>query len=121
MLISALVIALLYLGLIEMLWMDAAQRIREAQRFRARVEAQTLAENAVELAAQRLVLAASSTVDAELPEGTMRATMTRDLDDNFVIEATGRGSRLFRYEARITLQGRIDGADITIQRVAYWP
>jgi Tfp pilus assembly protein PilV len=120
-LVGALVIAILYLGLVEMLWMEASLRIREAQRFRARVEAQTLAENAVELAAQRIVLAASSSVEAELPEGTMQATMVRNEDDTFVIEATARGSRLLRYEARVTLQGRIDGTDIRIERAAYWP
>jgi hypothetical protein len=115
------VIAVLYLGLIEMLWFDAAQRMREAQRFRARIEAQTLAENAAELAAQRMVLASSATVDAELPEGIMTGSMTRFADDTFVIEGRGKGSRLLRYEARVTIYGRVNGADIEIERTRHWP
>lgn len=120
-LVSALGIAVLYLGLIEMLWYDAGQRVREAQRFRSRVEAQILAENAADLAAQNLVSAQSSDIEATLPEGSMSASMKRFPDETFLIEATGKGSRLMKYEARVTIHGRINDTEIEIVRTEHWP
>lgn len=54
-LVAAIVLAVLYFGLIQLLLIDGSRDLREAQRFRARVVALTLAENAVELAAVDLV------------------------------------------------------------------
>ncbi|HET7435605.1 MAG TPA: hypothetical protein VFN10_12930, partial [Thermoanaerobaculia bacterium] len=50
-LIAAIVLAVLYFGLIELLLLDSARELREAQRFRARIVALTNAENGAERAA----------------------------------------------------------------------
>src|SRR5688500_16300349 len=47
----AVVLAVLYFGLIQLLMMDASGQLAEARRFRARIVALTAAENAAELAA----------------------------------------------------------------------
>ena len=53
----ALIIAVLYFRLIELMLFDAARQLAEARRFRARIVALTLAENGAELAAANIVLA----------------------------------------------------------------
>jgi hypothetical protein len=47
----ALIVAVLYFGLIELMLYDASRELAEARRFRARIIAVTLAENGAELAA----------------------------------------------------------------------
>src|SRR5204863_3948307 len=56
-LISAIVLAILYFALMELMLIDSSRAVREAQRFRARIVATTLAESAAELAALQLVTA----------------------------------------------------------------
>ncbi|HEY0143312.1 MAG TPA: hypothetical protein VGF48_20635 [Thermoanaerobaculia bacterium] len=69
-LIAAIVLAMLYFGLIQLLLIDSQRDLREAQRFRSRVTALTLAENGVELAAVDLVNRSGGFVDEEDWQGT---------------------------------------------------
>src|SRR5260370_11002888 len=54
-LISAIALAVLYFGLMELMLIDSSRALREAQRFRSRVVASALAESAAELAAAQMV------------------------------------------------------------------
>ncbi|HEX6160017.1 MAG TPA: hypothetical protein VF111_07610 [Thermoanaerobaculia bacterium] len=69
-LLSAVVLAVLYFALIQLLLIDSQRDLREAQRFRSRVVALTLAENGVELAAHDLVNRSGGYVNADDWQGT---------------------------------------------------
>src|SRR5258708_13978010 len=53
-LITAIALAVLYFGLMELMLIDSSRALREAQRFRSRVVASALAESAAELAAAQM-------------------------------------------------------------------
>ena len=74
-LISAITLAILYFALMELMLIDSSRAVREAQRFRARIVATTLAESAAELAAAQLVTQPKAQVNATDDQGTMTATM----------------------------------------------
>src|SRR6266566_4686861 len=54
-LISAIALAILYFGLMELMLIDSSRALREAQRFRARVTSAALAESAAELSAAQMI------------------------------------------------------------------
>lgn len=68
-LISAIALAVLYFGLMELMMIDSSRALREAQRFRARVVASALAENAAELAAANMITQPGSTTTAQDDQG----------------------------------------------------
>ncbi|HKR66305.1 MAG TPA: hypothetical protein VJZ00_21430 [Thermoanaerobaculia bacterium] len=76
-LLVALVLAILYFAFIELLMIDASRELSEARRFRGRIVALTLAENAAELAAANLVANKSADVKAQDWQGTMAGTLMR--------------------------------------------
>jgi type II secretory pathway component PulK len=98
-LLSALVLAVLFFGLITLVLWESTLRYRAAQGFRARIEAQTLATNAAELAAKGLADGSSLSASVETEQGTMAAKghASQDIDGSvrFEIEAEGvtRGPR----------------------------
>jgi Tfp pilus assembly protein PilV len=119
--VSALVLAVLYFGLMELLWFDASERLRAAQRFRSRIQAQILAENAAELAAANMIIAMSSKGEATLPEGTMNGIYTRSADGTFSIEGRAETSGVWTTRAEVFINGRIDGTEIIIERTLHRP
>src|SRR5207253_6400225 len=70
-LISAIALAVLYFGLMELMMIDSSRALREAQRFRARIVASVLAENAAELAAANMITQPGSTTTAQDDQGKM--------------------------------------------------
>ena len=71
-LISAVALAILYFALMELMLIDSSRALREAQQFRSRIVASTLAESAAELAsAQMVTRGISSTVNAQDEQGSM--------------------------------------------------
>lgn len=118
-LLSALVFAVLYFGVLGLLWFEAIERIRTAQRFRSRVEAQTLAENAAELAAENMIVLLSSKVEAENDDGRMTANYKRLSDGTFEIRGTGQTSGVPPTSAHVNVTGRIAGTDIVILRTTH--
>ena len=113
-LISAIALAILYFALMELMLMDSSRALREAQRFRARVVAMTLAESAAELAAAQIVTAPGANVNATDEQGTMTATMTHS-GKTFEIDAKAEATGATSQKASVFVQGEVDpGGKVTI-------
>ena len=113
-LVAALVLAILYFALMQLMLVDSSRALTEAQRFRARIVASTLAENAVELAAASMLTnpkMAPQTYSDDF--GTMRGTLERQ-EKTYRITAEGRGTGVVEQSMVVKIQGRIDGENITI-------
>jgi hypothetical protein len=112
-LISAIVLAILYFALMELMLIESSRALGEAQRFRSRLVAQTLAESAAELAAVRIVDRGGASVDAEDEQGKMTGRLTRT---NTGFEITGKGTTtgVQPVTATVRVQGRINGNRVTI-------
>jgi hypothetical protein len=105
----AIVLAVLYFGLIQLLLIDSSRELAAARRFRSRIRALTLAENAAEGAAwmvARTDLAPKPYVE-ESDEGQMEGYMTRS-GKTFSISGDGASKGLERVTARVQLKGYID-------------
>ncbi len=114
-LITAIVLAVLYFALMELLLIESSRSLAEAQRFRARVVAATLAENGAELAALQIVNGgAPPPLPATDSQGTMNGTLRR-VGVNFELVGTGRSAGVITQSSTVTIQGRIDPADGTIK------
>jgi hypothetical protein len=103
---AAIILAVLYFMLIELLLIDGTRSLQEAQRFRSRVVALTLAESAAELAAAQMVNTTNARVDVDSTDGTLTGTYLRS-GDSFQLtgEATTKGVAI--QKAHVTIQGRI--------------
>ena len=120
-LIAAIVLAVLYVGLIELLLLDSARELTEARRFRAKVVAATLAENGAELAAARLIDRPSANVNAEDAQGTISGTMRKLANEKFEITGTGSTTGVVQTSARVQLFGRIEGTQVKIEYAVHQP
>jgi hypothetical protein len=118
-LLAAIVLAVLYFGLMELLLLDSARELNEAQRFRSRLVAATLAENAAEWSTLGIVTTIQRTVDGNNSQGDMTATMKRGPADaygvsEFKIEAEGRSKTVPPQHATVSVQGRLTGTKLAI-------
>lgn len=113
-LVSALVLAVLYFGLIALLLLDSQRELEEARRFRARTVAETLAENAAELAALQIVTKDSTTVNASDWQGTMTGKMNKGASD-FTIEGVGVTAGVTEARAKVVINGRMVDKEVRIQ------
>ncbi len=113
-LIAALVLAILYFAMVELLLLDASRELAEARRFRARIVAETLAENGAELAALNIVTTKMSEVNAEDWQGTLIGRMV-NADGTFDIQAEGKSSGLAESKAKVIVRGRVVGGDVRVQ------
>lgn len=114
-LISAVVIAFLYFGLMQLLLVDASRSLHEAQRFRARIVAKTLAENGAELAAVNMVSQASGAGTVNDAQGYASGTRTTDGTGKFTIKAEGLTNGVVKQHATVMLEGTASGAAIRIE------
>ena len=105
-LVSALVISLLFIGLIELVLIDSSTRMRTAQRFRARTVAEILAENGAELAARNMVSAASTSGEAQLAEGELSGELAR-MGETFILRGSGVSSGVHSATVAIEIRGRV--------------
>lgn len=117
----ALIVAVLYFGLIELMLMDASRQLAEARRFRARIVAWTLAENGAELAALHLASDKPTVPQPEMidEQGTAAGTLTKMIKDEhgvaqFKIDATGDAKGIVETHATVYVQGRVNGTKIAI-------
>ena len=111
---------MLYFGMIGLLLLDSSRELAEARRFRARVIAETLAENAAELAAQQMVTRQATpmfNIDTEqgLLIGTMKKPVIIEGGVQFEIYGEGVTSGITESRARVTLRGRVTGTNVKIQ------
>ena len=116
----ALIVAVLYFGLIELMLYDASRELAAARRFRARIIALTLAENGAELAARDLMNTPSNPAPMTDWQGTISGDVQKSGDQtstagaNFTINGTGDATGIVEAHAKVYIQGRIDGAGIHI-------
>ncbi len=112
----ALIIAVLYFGLIELMLLDASRELAEARRFRARIVALTLAENGAELAAWHILL--SDGKPASIPgddwQGSMTGTIMKNSDGTFTIKGTGDAVGVVEVHATVEVDGKVVGNDVQI-------
>lgn len=114
-LILALVLGVLYFGFIELLMLDASRELAEARRFRGRIVALTLAENAAELAAIRIVDKPAVQPPMTDEQGTMTGTVTITGEGRFDLLGTGRSVGREGTEAWVRLEGKITGNRVIIE------
>lgn len=113
-LIAALTLAVLYFALMELLLVDSSRELAEARRFRARVVAAALVENAVEVAAVQMIDGADRTVEEKTPQGAMRATLRRGAGGSFTIEADAETTGVPGQKAKIVVYGRVEEGVVKI-------
>jgi Tfp pilus assembly protein PilX len=110
-LISALILSVLYFGLMELMLIDSQRALAEAQRFRARVVATTLAESAAELAAEQIVNHGGMPIDESDAQGTMRGMVTYSAGtgggESFTLTGIGTTGGITRATASVFLAGEI--------------
>lgn len=118
-LLSVLLLAVLFFGLMHLLLRESTDASLAAQRFRARIVAEVLAENGAELAARQMALSSSARRSAENGEGRMWGSFSRKPGDAFEILGTSetKGTLLVRSSVRI--EGRIEGTTIIIERTIH--
>lgn len=111
---AAIILAVLYFMLIELLLIDGSRALQAAQRYRSRVVALTLAESAAELAAAQMVNNTNAHVDVDSTDGTLSGTYLRSGDSfQLVGDATTKGVAI--QKSHVTIQGRIvNGTQIAI-------
>jgi Tfp pilus assembly protein PilV len=114
-LITAIILAVLYFALMELLLIESSRSLAEAQRFRARVVAATLAENAAELTALQLVNGGpSAPLPASDDQGTMSGSIRRS-GNEFEIDARGSSSGVISQTSTVYLRGSVNGSEIAIE------
>lgn len=101
--------------MVELLLLDSARGLEEARRFRARIIAETLAENGAELAALQIVTNDNAQATAEDWQGTIAGRMTKNPGGQFDIEAEGRTAGLTESRAKVLVRGRVVGNSVRIQ------
>lgn len=113
-LVAAITIAILYFALMELMLIDSSRALREAQRFRSKVVAATLAESAAELSAASMVSRnAGDTINADDEQGSMKATC-KVTGQAFNIDAEATTSGVSPVTSSVRVQGRIVGQRVMI-------
>jgi hypothetical protein len=113
-LISAIALAILYFALMELMLIDSSRALKEAQRFRSRIMASTLAESAAELAAAQMVTTkASTTVSAKDDQGNMTGEL-KIVNDDFELIGQAETVGVQPVKADVRVQGRLKGTKIVI-------
>src|SRR5438445_418527 len=113
-LISAIVLACLYFALMELMLIDTTRALREADRFRSRTIACTLAEDAAELAAVQMVNRTSTPpVNKSTPQGQLRGSIDHN-SQRFTIEGEGTCSGILPATEHVHIEGEIDGSSVKV-------
>jgi hypothetical protein len=111
---AALLIAVLYFALMELLLLDSTRALQDAQRFRSHLIAATLAEDGAELAAAGMISKSGGSAERDDDAGKVVGTYVRTGCCSFELkgDATARG--VPAASAHVRLQGRIQGNTIAI-------
>ena len=114
MLISAIVLAVLYFGLMQLMMIDSTRALKEAQRFRSRIVASTLAESAAELAAASMVTTmASNSAKATDEQGSMDGQLHM-VTGAFEITGDSVTAGVQPVKGQVRVQGRIEGTRVIV-------
>jgi len=117
---AALIIAVLYLALMELLLMDGTRALNEAQRYRSQVIAQTLAESGAERASAQMITKFSNNANGADAQGTMTGTM-QHAGNNFEIVGDGVAIGVPSSRAHVELKGAVTGTHIQIDFATHTP
>ena len=118
-LISVLVIALLYFAMLELMLIESGEAMRNAQRFRARIVAQILAENGAELAAHNFALSNGKSVSYTDDSGEMHGKSERLPGELFTIEGRGTVGGVYPHSATVKIHGHFEGLSLYIDRTVH--
>ena len=118
-LITALILALLYFALMELVWIESTDALRGANRFRSTVLAEILAQNGAELVAEEMVARSSRDALTELPGGGVVASYRRMPDFSFEIRSTALSSGPFRVRRSLVVAGTIIDGNVSIVRTSH--
>ncbi|HXI12846.1 MAG TPA: hypothetical protein VNM92_09375 [Thermoanaerobaculia bacterium] len=105
-LLSVLLLALLYFGMMELMAIETSEAARSASRFRSRIVAQTLAESAAEVGLHKMLYSSSRSATSEGIDGTMTSEQTLNPDGSFEIRASGVSRGAFSMRATVSIYGR---------------
>lgn len=111
---AALLVAVLYFALMELLLLDSTLQLQQADRFRAHIQATTLAESAAELAAANMVNKSGAYVDTKDAQGKFVGRYDRLGCCNYKLTGEATTSGVPSSTAWVHLQGRIDGTHVSI-------
>lgn len=118
-LLSVLLLAVLFFGLMHLVLRESTDASLAAQRFRARIVAEVLAENAAELAVRQIALSSGARRSAENGEGLMAGSFNRKPGDAFEIMGSSETKGTLRARASVRIEGRIEGTAIIIERTTH--
>ena len=110
-LMSVLIIAILFFAMMTLLLIESSEMSRRADRYRSRVIAQVLAENAVELAAQKMITTPATVRKYEDEQGTIRGEYKASPSGQFNLIGTSESKGLFPVKATVKIQGHLDGSN----------
>jgi hypothetical protein len=115
-LITAIVLAVLYFALMELLLLDSSRQLQEAQRFRARVVAMHLAESGAELSANQIFTSAMKDIGVvEDWQGKKTGRMFRNEESGaFQMEATGTTTGVVHVSSTVTVKGNAKNGNLRI-------
>lgn len=114
-LVSALLFALLFLGMMELALRDTTEGVRAAHRQRARLASEILADNALELAAAGMLSGLPKSEVRANADGTMTGTLAFLPGDRFELTGEGESAGVARVVTRVVLRGRIEGSSVEIR------
>jgi hypothetical protein len=106
---AVLILAILFFALMTLLLVESSEMSRRADRYRSRVLAQVLAENGVELAAQKMVTRVVTTTAYEDEQGTVRGTYKASPSGQFNFTGTSRTKGVYPLKASVRIQGHLEG------------
>ncbi len=104
---------MLYFGLMTLILIDSSRALTEANLFRARIVAATLAENGAEMAALNITTRVRQRFVDKDWQGSFVGEMTR-ANENFEIEAQGTSIGVLTQKATVRVQGRVVGNVVKI-------
>ena len=122
-LILAIGLAIVFFMLVQLILIDSARELKEARRFRAKIVASTLAENAAELAATQITTRNYAVVNSDDWQGKIHGEMQKTTggesgDPNsgpFVIKGEGTVKGPEPASATVRVQGSVSGQRIQIE------
>ena len=114
-LVSALLIAFLFFGLIELTLSDTSDAVRAAHRQRARIASEILADNGIALAAAGMLSGLPQGAGRANRDGSMTGTFQPLPGNRFELTAEGTSAGTTEVTTRVMLRGRIDGNAVVIE------
>jgi len=118
--VAVLVLAVLYMAMLQLLLLESSEKLRGAVRFRARIEADILAEEAIELASEGMIDSSSGrTVNRAVDSGKLEGSFEQLQGNRFRLAGRGQQTGPVASSASVVFEGRIRGTSIVIDRSEY--